>query len=139
MALLPVQKRQAQGKAPGPSQTLGMKVGRGLGAITGGVAGGLAGIPGGPAGIVAGSMGGATGGASFGNMVGGAIDPQKAGQAPTQTSSVPTLQAARNSQVILDGLRSLEGMDKELQQEYAQPLTQAYIASMIDLKQRGNA
>lgn len=131
MALVPVQKRQRQ-KVSGGSAG-GSRMGQGLGAVIGGVAGAMTGNP-------AAAVQGAATGASVGGMVGGAISPAKAptvenaGRAP-----VSTIQAASNSQAILDGLRALEDMDAGLQQEYGQPLTQAYIASMIDLKQRGNA
>lgn len=128
MALIPVQKTQRQ-KVSGGSAG-GGRIGQGLGAIIGGVAGAVTGGPGG-------AVQGAATGASLGGMAGNAISPakaptvQQAGAAP-----VSTVQVAQNSQAILDGLRSLETMSPDLQQQYAQPLTQAYIASMIDLKER---
>lgn len=138
MALIPVQRRPRQKVSGGSSG--GGRMGQGLGALIGGVAGGAAGAAGGPAGIAAGALKGAATGASLGGMAGNAISPARA---PTVEqaggSNVSTVQIASNSQAILDGLRALEDMDPGLQQEYAQPLTQAYIASMIDLKQRGNA
>lgn len=139
MALTPVRQKQTQTRS-GTTSSRGANIGKGLGAVIGGVAGGLAGIPGGPATIVAGAMGGATGGANLGGAVGEQISPSTTAQVQNQQrASIPTLQAAQNSQRILDGLRSLEVMSPDLQSEYGKPLTQAYIASMIDLKQRDMA
>lgn len=128
MALMPVQRKQRQTVTP--SRAGGAKTGQLLGAGLGAVLG----APGGPGA----SLQAAATGASLGGMAGGAIDPGQRGSVETQEfGTVPTVQVAQNSQAILDGLRSLEDMSPDLQQEYAQPLTQAYIASMIDLKRRG--
>lgn len=128
MALLPVRKTQRQTVTQGKSG--GSKIGQGLGAAIGGVVGAVAG--GGPAG----ALQGAATGASLGGIAGGIISPAKAGSVETtQQGGLSTVQVAQNSQAILDGLRSLEQFP-DLQAEYAQPLTQAYMASMIDLKRR---
>ncbi|MAH48281.1 hypothetical protein CMI37_20825 [Candidatus Pacearchaeota archaeon] len=128
MALLPVQRKQKQTVQQGSQG--GTRLGQGLGAALGAVAGGIAG--GGPGG----ALQGAATGASLGGMAGGAIAPPKASSVETQEfGGLSTVQVAQNSQAILDGLRSLEQFP-DLQAEYAQPLTQAYMASMVDLKRR---
>ena len=136
MALLPVQRKQRQTVNQGSQG--GGRLGQGLGAAIGAIAGGLAGSPGGPGGIAAGALKGAATGVSVGGMAGTAISPAKAGSVETQEfGGLSTVQVAQNSQAILDGLRSLEQFP-DLQAEYAQPLTQAYMASMVDLKRRSS-
>ena len=130
MGLIPVQRTRRQTVNQGSSG--GSKLGQGLGAALGGLAGAVA--SGGNPGA---ALQGAATGASLGGMAGGMIQPAKAGSVETQEfGGLSTVQVAQNSQAILDGLRSLENLP-DLQAEYAKPLTQAYISSMIDLKRRG--
>jgi hypothetical protein len=110
--------------------------GAGLGALVGVLAapatGGASLIP-----AAAAGLGGAAGGAGLGGLVGNAISPSRDAQTTQQISAqIPTIDLAMQSQKILSGLRALDNMPG-LAQEYAQPLTQAYIHSMIQLKQRG--
>ena len=135
MALMPIQKRQRVTGKPGKSSGAGMgqRIGAGLGAI----AGGFAGSPAGPLGIAKGAAEGALLGGSAGSLAGNIIQPARADtQQTTQQGGVSLVQTATQSQQLLSGINSLEFLDETTQQELAQPLTQAYIASMVQLKNR---
>jgi phage tail tape-measure protein len=116
---------------------MGQRIGAGLGAI----AGGFAGSPAGPLGIAKGAAEGALLGGSAGGLAGGMIQPgrpdtQQTTQQTTQQGGVSLVQTAAQSQQLLSGINSLEFLDETTQQELSQPLTQAYIASMVQLKNR---
>ena len=136
MALMPVRSRDRvvgkKGKESGAG--LGQRIGAGLGAIVGG----FAGSPGGPAGIAKGAAEGMVLGGSVGGMAGGMIQPGRGDTRQVQRQSGPSLvQTATQSQQLLTGIKSLEFLDEGTQATMTTPLTQAYIASMIELKNQG--
>ena len=136
MALMPVKKRGRvvgkKGKESGAG--LGQRIGAGLGAIVGG----FAGTAGGPVGIAKGAAEGMVLGGSVGGMAGGMIQPGRQDTRQVQSQSGPSLvQTAAQSQQLLTGIQSLEYLDEDIQGRMAKPLTQAYIASMIQLKNQG--
>lgn len=111
----------------------GGTVGAGLLGAAGGLAGAL--VPGGgPMGAIA----GASAGAGLGQMIGNAISPAIAGTQSTSALpqvAISAFDAAVENQKILDGLRAVQS--QPLLAEYARPLAEGYVKSMIRLKQMG--
>lgn len=134
MSIMPVKPRaRVTGKTGRESGAgMGQRIGAGLGAIIGGAPGAIAGNP---LAAVKGATEGAMLGGGFGGMAGGMIQPGRANTQQVQQGSGPSLvQTAAQSQQLLSGIQSLEFLDENIQQEMTQPLTQAYIASMVKLK-----
>lgn len=135
MALLPVNKpvrrQETAGRESGANKggLLGaLAVG---GAIAGTVATGGAAAPSIP--VAVGALGA---GAGVGSLVGGAVQPAQAPQVTEEMiASVPTDRMAQGSQQLLDGIRAIDQFPN-LAAKYSQPLTQAYLASQMELKRR---
>lgn len=110
----------------------GSKLGAGLGAIIGGIAGGAAAGPGGAA---VGAAKGAIGGATLGQSLFGMAAPGRPEISETTTSAQAALsstQEAIRGQQLLQGLQAAQSIPELA--NYAEPLTQAYIASMSNIK-----
>lgn len=141
MALARVTRKNRQTVTPGRESggRIGRNVGAGLGAIIGGIGGFMAGGPAGAVGGAAlGAGKGALTGAGAGQLAGDMIQPARQGSVEVQQSrALSPVQIAQDSQQMLDGLRALEELGPELQAEYATPLTQGYLQSMVQLKNQG--
>jgi len=137
MALAQVARKDRQTVTPGRES--GGRIGRNIGAGLGGIIGGVGGfMAGGPVGAAKGFTQGALTGAGAGQLAGDMIQPARQGGVEVQQSkALSSVKIAQDSQQMLDGLRALEELGPELQQEYATPLTQGYLASMVELKNQG--
>ena len=113
-------------------------LGKIIGAAGGGVVGGLAGFAGGgPVGAAAGATGGAAAGASVGGFIGDSISPAKAGVREEFFNPSVQLSAAEEAvrgQQLLDGLRVAQSDSRAA--GFAEPIAQAYVQSIINLKGR---
>jgi hypothetical protein len=93
---------------------------------------------GGPAAAAQGAISGAGGGALLGGEIGERIAPSAIGVREEFLSPTVQLSASEEAlrgQQLLDGLRALE--NEPALASYAEPLSQAYIQSMINLKRGG--
>lgn len=121
----------------------GSRTGQIIGGIIGGAAGAAAGTVAAPgAGTIAGGIAGAGGGASLGGTIGDMISPGKQeSTAVTRRiqSSGPQLYHSDRSEQIKQSLMALHSQPAEIQQQYAPPLTQAYIMSLAQDNQTGVA
>ena len=122
-------------KAKGGGVGLGSMIGGTIGAI----AGGWGGIAGGPLGIAKGASLGFGAGSSAGAALGGAIAPASGGTADQVTQAPPVplsaSKEAMRAQTLLAGLQASQ--QDPILAEYSEPISQAYINSMINLKKMG--
>ena len=133
MALTPIQPRQQQVKP-------GKKGGAGLGRVIGALGGAAAGIATANPGIgaaVGGALTGAATGASVGSMLGGAAKPGEGPQAQQQSAPVPltAMQESQRGNELLEGIKIAR--NTQSMQEYAGPLTEAFIQSRANLHRMG--
>ena len=124
-------------KAKGGGAGLGSMIGGTIGAITGGVIG--FGGGGGPLGAAKGASVGFGAGSSAGSALGGAIAPASGGTADQVTQAPPVPLSASSeamrAQTLLAGLQASQ--QDPILAEYSEPISQAYINSMINLKKMG--
>lgn len=130
MALIPVAPPKQKVQSSGGSQGGGLK-GQGLGALLGAGAVIASGGTAAPA-----ILGGAATGASLGGLAGSLAQPASAPRETFQAgpSQMSLVQLGSASGKIYASLQALEQMPVAIQQEYSKPLTEAYIASQIALK-----
>ena len=141
---------QDSGRTSGGRKS-GGKVGSQIGTVAGGVIGGLAAAvptaaavaatggaaaPVAPSTIALGATTGALAGNALGGMIGESVQPGREGaiQRRIQSNAAPQVQHSEQSAQLRQSIMALHSQPPEIQQQYAQPLVQSYMASIANDK-----